>query len=352
MDILTRESLRKAGNLLLSAVNLGPYNDTPKLNLARLISDLSLGHAHGEDREALQEYAYQNGIQHPDPQRPFIPFSEFRDLTKGTAGAGGYLVSTETQEAIDILRPFSVTTKMGIMLETGLVGDQVIPKTTAKSTPYWLLNETSQVTASQPTLSQIALTPKSVGIVTNFSRQLLKQTNTEFFVRRELMGTVGTAIDQAVLNGSGASGQPLGLLNTVGIGTTTGTSLGQSGVVEMKRKVAASDAQDEAISFIGTPAVRELLEKRERATGSGFIWDRDMVASRPAYASTDVSANTLIAGAWPALYLGVWGQGFTVEINPFDPTHFKTGVIQARIIVSLDVAVLYPVAFCVSTSIT
>lgn len=336
MDLLTREQIRRR----------------PKLNLARLITDLARGHVHGEDREITQEYAHKAGIANSDPQRPFIPFTEFRDLGKGSAGAGGYLVSAETQEAVDILRPWSVTARAGLLIETGLLADQVIPKTTVKSTPYWLSTETSQPTASTPTLTQIACTPKQVGIVINFSRQLSKQANAESFVRRELMRTVGNAIDQAVLNGSGATGQPLGLLNTVGIGTTTGTSLGQAGVVEMKRKVAAADAPDEAISFIGTPAVRELLEKRERATGSGFIWDRDLVASRPGYVSTDVPTATMICGAWPFIYVGIWGQGFVVAINPFDPTHFKTGVIQARIIVSMDVAVLHPAAFCKSESIT
>src|SRR3972149_3827705 len=76
----------------------------PRLKISRLISDLSRGSAYGEDCEAVQEYARQAGI-HPDPQRPFIPFSEFRDLTKGTASAGGYLASTETTSEVDILRP-------------------------------------------------------------------------------------------------------------------------------------------------------------------------------------------------------------------------------------------------------
>lgn len=61
---------------------------------------------------------------------------------------------------------------------------------------------------------QIACTPKQAGCVINFSRLLAKQTNAEMFVKRELTRTVGTTLDQAVLNGSGAAGQPLGLINT------------------------------------------------------------------------------------------------------------------------------------------
>ena len=52
------------------------------------------------------------------------------------------------------------------------------------------------------------------------------------------------------------------------------------------------------------------------------------------------------------VYLGIWGAGFVVEINPDDPTAFKQGIIQARIIVSCDVAVLQPAGFVVASSIT
>jgi hypothetical protein len=48
----------------------------------------------------------------------------------------------------------------------------------------------------------------------------------------------------------------------------------------------------------------------------------------------------------------IWGAGFVVEINPYDPTGFKSGQIQARIIVSCDVAVLQPSGFVVASSIT
>lgn len=327
--------------------------NSPRLNFARMFDDLSRGNVHGEDREALQELAHKSGIQHIDPQRPFIPFTALRDLNKATPSAGGYLVSAETQEAVDILRPWSVTARAGLTIETGLVGDQAIPKTTGKSTPYWLNTELAGLTPSTPTVAQASLTPKTAGASLNFSRQLSKQANAENFVRRELLRTVGTAVDQAVINGTGASGQPLGLLNTTGIGTQSGTSLAYTGVTTMKKTVSEANAPDESISYVSTPAVRQLLENRERITGGGsFIWDNDQVASRPAYVSTDIPTATMICGAWEAIYFGVWGSGFVVEINPYEASAFKVGTIQARVLVSCDVAVLHPAAFNVATSIT
>ena len=273
----------------------------PDLQLSRLLCDLALGHLHGEDREAVEEFARHGGIEHPDAQRPVIPLAELaRGLTVGVAGSGGFLVDTDTQEAQDALRPWSVTARAGIQIETGLTGDTFIPKVTGKATPYWLATEAAQVQPSTPAVQQIVLTPKTIGGLVRFSRQLATQVNAERFVQRELLRTIGTAIDQAILNGLGASGQPLGLLGTPGINSESSASFAHSHAASMKRKVSEADAPDEEIAFLGTPAVRELLEIRERAAGSGFLWDGDRVASRPAFASSDVAGDTLIAGAWAA----------------------------------------------------
>jgi HK97 family phage major capsid protein len=131
-----------------------------------------------------------------------------------------------------------VVARAGVQVETGLVGNVSVPRVTGKSTPLWLANEASQVTASQPTLGQIAMTPKLVGGVVNFTRQLSRQANAEAFVRRELMRTVGSAIDQTVISGPGTSGQPLGLLNTPSVQAQSGASLNHAGVTAMKQKCA------------------------------------------------------------------------------------------------------------------
>lgn len=321
-------------------------------SFARLVDSLALGRLDGIERETLEDAARKAG-QPFDAQRVVLPWSLFsRDLTAFTASAGGYLINTDVGDAIDTLRPWSVTARAGITALENLTGDLTLPRTTAKATPYWLATEGTGATASQPTLGSIAFRPKTAAGLVTFSRQLNKQADVESYVRRELLRTVGTAVDQAVLTGTGASGQPTGLLNTPGLATQSGTALGQAGVVNMKQQAASANAADASIAFIGTPEVRELLETRERATGSGFVWDDDRVASRPAYVSTDVPSATLIAGDWSDVILGLWGAGFVFEVNPYDPTGFKAGTIQARVLVSLDVAIAHPSAFCVASSIT
>lgn len=352
MDMMDLAAVRRARAALdlIETGNAKPLSG--QFSFARMVGSMAHGGLNGFERETLQEVAQRTGRPF-DAVRPFVPFELLaRDLTAAAASAGGYLIDTSTMAAQDILRAYSVTGGLGVTVTSGLTGNAEMPRTTTKATPYWLTDEGSTTTESTPALSMVANTPKTAGAFLEFSRNFAQQPQSEGFVRRELLGTVGEAVDIAVLAGSGVSGQPLGIVNVPGINTTTGTSLAQAGVVEMKRKVAAANAPNAGTAFIGTPAVRELLEKRERATGLGFIWDNDRVASRPAEVSTNVPTATLICAHWPSIHVLLWGPGFQFEVNPYDSTGFKTGKIQARVLVSCDVAATYPAAICVASSIT
>jgi HK97 family phage major capsid protein len=320
----------------------------PTLNFDKLFIDLARGNLAGENREALQEAAKRDGVVW-DPVRPYC---SFRDLTVASGPSAGFLKSTEVQDSVDILRPWSVMARAGIQIEFGLIGDAVVPKVSAKSTPAWLSTESTQAAPSQPTLSQIAITPKDVAGFLQYSRQFSKQTNASQFASRELLRTVGTAIDQAIINGSGTNGQPTGIINTAGVQTQSGTTL-NSGVTVMQQKSAEANVVDEQIKFLSTPAVRQLLRIREIVAASGrFVWDRDLVADRPAYISTDMPPSTMICADFSLVYLGFWGSGLYLELNPFDQSGFKAGIIQARVLTSCDTAVRHPLAFVVASSIT
>jgi len=336
----------------------------PKLNADMLMNDLARGqNCGGENLEALQEAARRDR-QLFSPIRPYISFVDLyaaacaahdiyrRDLTKAVGSAGGFLVGTQLQDSLDVLRPERVLERAGMQIEYGLVGDQLLPKVSAKSTQQWLPNEASQGTESINSLVQIALTPKNTIGTFDYSRLFAKQTNAPVFASRELLNTAWTSITQGVLTGLGTSGQMTGIVNTAGVQTQSGTTL-NIGVTVMQQKSAEANASDARITFLSTPAVRQLLRIREIVTGSGrFVWDRDQVADRPAYVSTDVPTATMICGDFSLVYLGFWGAGLFLEINPYEQTNFRAGIIQARVLVSCDCAVLAPSAFVVASSIT
>jgi HK97 family phage major capsid protein/HK97 family phage prohead protease len=279
-----------------------------------------------------------------------------RDLTVATAGAGGFLVGTENMGFIEMLRNRSVAFRMGVRQLSGLQGSVTVPRQSAAATAVWLANEASTITESQQTFVQMALTPKSVGAYTEISDLLLKQSSpgAEGIVTDDLAQQVALAADLAVLEGSGAGGQPTGIANTAGIGAVTGTSLAYAGVLEFQTDVATANVMPARGGYVTTPAVASLLMQRQRFTSTdtplwvGNIWD-GVVSGFPGMSSNQLTAATMIFGDWQEGVVGEWGV-LEVTVNPF--ANFQAGIIGVRALYSLDVGIRRPFAFSRSVSIT
>lgn len=344
----------------------------PAFSLSRLISSMAVDGIpmDGYERELMQETAASNGdmfsrnIAHlplsllADPTTSGSAMR--RDLQSASGAAGGYLVGTETAPVLDILRPWSVAARSGItVLQADGRGTGIsVPHVTAGATGYWLSDETATITPSAPTLNLITLKRRSAGALIKFSMLLNKQSGVlDALLQRELLRTVGALIDKAIFNGSGANGEPRGILNTEGINAATGTNLTAVGLLAIEaRAFADANAGDAKIGFVTTPAVRQMLRGREQlSAGPVMLWQStptgDQLIGCPANVTTDIPAATMLAGPWNNAILGIWGTP-RIEINPYDQTGFKTMVIEARLIVDIDVAVQTPAAWTAVTSIT
>ena len=284
---------------------------------------------------------------------------EQRDLTAGTANAGGYLVATENLSGsfIDMLRARAKVMQLGAFFLPGLQGNVNIPKLTAAATLYWLSTEATAITESQQTFGQLALTPKNAGAYTEISRQLMMQSSpaADMLVMNDLSKVVALGIDLAALNGSGASGQPTGVLNTSGIGAVTGTSLNWPGIVEFETDVSAANADVETMAYLTTPAVRGLLKSRDKTgtTNGNYVWggqngEKSLNGYR-AEVSTQVPAATMIFGDWSQIIIGEWGV-LEIALNPY--ANFPAGIVGIRAFQTVDIGVRQAGAFSSASSIT
>jgi HK97 family phage major capsid protein len=246
---------------------------------------------------------------------------------------------------------------MGVRRLSGLQGNVTIPRQSAAATANWLATESTPITETQQTFVQLALTPKTVGAYTEISRLLLLQSSpgAEGIVTDDLAQVVALAADLAVLEGSGAGGQPTGIANTAGIGAVTGTSLAAAGVIEFQTDVAASNVQPQRGGYVTTAAVAGLLMIRPElpTTGTerlwkGNIWDGSLFQF-PAMTSNQLTAASMIFGDWQEAVVGEWGV-LEVDVNPF--ANFVQGIIGVRAIYSLDVGVRRPFAFSRAITIT
>jgi HK97 family phage major capsid protein len=288
-----------------------------------------------------------------------LPAAGKRDMTVAGVSGSNYLVSTDNMPGnfIELLRNTSVSLRMGVQRLGGLKGNVTIPKMTAGNTAYWLSDETTQITESQPTIGQLALSPKNVAALTELSHQLMTQSSpdVEALVLQSIARDIGLAVDVGVLRGSGSAGQPTGIATTGSIGAFTGTSLAAAGVLDAQADVAGANALNPGCGYVTTPAVAALLMARPElpTTGTERLWKGNMLEGSifgfPAMSSAQMSSATALFGWWPSVILAEWGV-LELMVNPF--SDFTRGLTAVRGWYTCDVGVRYAGAWSYSSSIT
>lgn len=290
-----------------------------------------------------------------DQQRALGGYAR-RDLTAGVAGAGGYLVGTDNMSFIEVLRNRAVAYRLGARRLSGLVGNVTIPRQTASATAAWLATEASALGESQQVLTQLAMSPKTVGAYTEISRQLMLQSSpdAEAMVTADLGAVCALAVDVGAVRGSGTAGEPLGVANTPGIGSVTGTTLGYPGVLDFQVDVATANVQPVSGGYVTTPATAALMMQRVKWAGTasplweGNLWDGEMAGFR-AMSTNQMAPASMLFGDWAQVVIAEWGV-LQVEVNPY--ANFQAGIIGVRAMVSVDVGLRYPGAFSLATAIT
>jgi HK97 family phage major capsid protein len=289
----------------------------------------------------------------------YVPLDvQKRDLVAATPSAGGNLVATDNISFIDILRARSVVMRMGAMRMTGLVGNVTVPRQTGAATAAWLANEGTAVSESDQTFGQMALSPKNVAAYTELSRQLMMQSSpsAEMIVMNDLAAVVALAVDSAAIQGTGLTGQPTGIVNTAGIGSVTGTTIGYAGILEFQTDVMAANAliNPATSGYVTTPAVAALLATRQRfASTDTPLWEGGLmdgrVAGFGAMSSTQMPASRLLFGDFNQLVIAEWGA-LELDVNPY--ANFPAGITGVRAFYTVDVGVRYAASFAYSTAIT
>lgn len=287
-----------------------------------------------------------------------------RDLVVGTASAGGNLVATELlgSSFIDLLVNRLSVMSMGATMLTGLQGNIAIPRATGGSTGYWL-GENSAATESQQSFDQVALSPKTAGAMVDYGRRLLMQSSiaVEAFVRMDIARTLSLMIDAGALTGTGASNQPRGLLNTVGIGSVVGGTNGAAptwdNIVDLESAVATANADGGSLGYLTNSKVRGKLKRTQQFTGTNGapVWQGNELNGTRAIVSNQVPSNltkgtsagicsAIAYGNWSDMLIALWG-GLDIMVDPY--TGSSAGTRRIVALQDVDVSVRYPQSFAV-----
>lgn len=343
---LTRMFGRTVGLTAKEAMDFGPAafieatvrRDAATLQRFREVSELTRA-AHGRqtDNELFVAFAPEAlvGVQQ-------------RDMTAAGVSGSNYLVGTEQPAFVEALRSRSLVGRLPITA-IDMTGDASVP-TIGASTTGWLANEAAQDVDAAIAIGAIAASPKNVSSKFALSHQFHRQIGASGrrALDTEIALGVDAAIATAVIAGSGASGQPLGIVGTAGVASASGTSIAWAAVAGLQAGVDAFDTGD-CHWVIGSGAAA-VLRARTREAGSGrFVFDDNGIAGKNTIVHNAVPSTTAVVGCWRRLAIASWGP-LEIAVDPY--SDFATGKLTIAVRQAMDVIVLSAGAFGKAESIT
>lgn len=274
-----------------------------------------------------------------------------RDLTAGVPSAGGNLVANELLAGsfIELLRNRMAMMQAGVTMLTGLQGNISVPRQSSAATAYWV-GEGGSPTESQQGIDQINMTPKTIGAFVDYSRRLLLQSSidVEGMVRADISRVIALELDRAGIYGSGSANQPLGLVNTTGIGSQTITNSGTfAEYIGMETDVAVANADAGAMRYIINATTRGALKSTSIVgTEARFVYEDDEINGYPVIVSNQLQSNDALFGDFSQFVVGMW-SGLDLTVDPYAGA--TAGTVRIIALQDVDYAVRQPGAFCYGT---
>lgn len=338
-------------------------HDGERYNMGRVFRALAKG-PHAYEREAPMEWAMSE---------------EIRDMGTTPDTAGGFLVPTQVfdEEIIPLLRPRVVAMELGVT-ELQAMGSPVeIPTETTAPTVDAVAENTAN-TAADMAFGSLIATPHTAQSYIKASRRFLSMgTGAEAFIRRRMAEEIALTMNQWILKGTGAAGQPTGILNTTGvnseaIGATwvTGVNTDSTCYIDLlkfEERLAEDNALEGAGALGWCLPPRVLRGIRQIASNAGGT-DVQMAAKVFSAAaeqqilgyqyrtSTQLNSGSagatgeMIFGNWEKAILCQWGNLSVEASNVADDALSKR---QTHIVayMDMDVIVTQPTAFCIANDI-
>lgn len=377
---------RKAANtapVVFSTSNAGQQKEVRQFNLVKFINEAGKGNLTGFEAEMHQEAVNElrgalkgTDANQDNPSGFGIPTIvmdnmngrfEKRAQSAGTDSAGGYAIQTDVGSMIEPLYPNPVVAQMGATVFDNLVGNVSLPKDTNLFS-FAFKAENAAADETSKTFGQVTLSPKRLAGEAYISRRLLLQEKSQTmqsYLQGEFLKGVNVAVDSAALNGSGATDNPTGILNTSGISNiimgANGAVPSWEQILRFAKTLDQNDALAGNLGYLTTPEMKSILMstlKNATYGTTGYIWETDnMMAGYKASASSTVPqgltigsssyGHAMIFGNWADLLVGKWGGTFILV-----DTITKASTSQVKIYCELqmDVAVRRTQSFCISKS--
>ena len=325
-----------------------------QFEVRQVVMALHEGHViNGQTQEIVSELRSQGGYQGVP-----IPW-EALETRAGETVAVGTPDPIRTAPIIDRLFPGSCAAQMGAQMISIDSGEREWPVTTQGASVGWQATETGTVGAAQEfqTVDKALAPDNTLGVNMKITRKTMKQSGAalEQAVRRDMNNAMSVEMDRVVFLGSGAAGQPLGVipgLATYGITTTAVSASATWGafrarVVEFMNKNAANGPG--SVRALVRNELWDFMDDQEAFTSTGITeWQRfsqnmgsiamtnnclDAPSGSPL--ATEVLLTTNAGGVAP-VYVGKWGA---VDLIRDVYTEAQSGILNLTALATMDVTV-------------
>jgi HK97 family phage major capsid protein len=310
-----------------------------------------LGLLAGDSYEAGLSKLAADRYSAPQVRGAVVPHGRMlRDLNVASSAAGGALASaTELERVAAAVRPAVVLEQMGAQrIEVSGVGDSAFPRFSGGSGGW--LAEGEAAPSDNATIDSVTATPRCAAARLGLSRRVRNgaREDIEAAVLRELQQCVAAVLEAGFLVGTGSDDQPLGLINTPGIGMETfaGAVPTLAELVAMVEDYADADGDLAAARWLLHPSdLADLLKAQVDADGGEliveFIDGAHRILGLPVETSRHLTEGKHLLLDPSAVALVFFG-GAQVVLDEFSNGKAISGAAEICVFNFADVAVLRP----------
>ena len=275
-----------------------------------------------------------------------------------TATEGKEFAAITEWSYIDALRDAMLGARLGVRYIPGMQGNARIVKG-GGVTASWLAEEAAASKVKE-NFGTVDMTPHRLQILGGYTYDLLKQAAlpVERILWDELIRAHAQALDAAIFNGSGSSGQPLGILADTNIGSVeggeNGAAISYANVVALETAVGNANGLFGRLAYVTNSKVAGSMKSTTMEAGypryimedgraNGFeVHVTNAIPSNLTKGSASGVCSAMIFGNFEEVLVPQWG-GLDMIVDPFSSK--AKGVVELTAIAYHDVCVRRPGCF-------
>lgn len=271
-----------------------------------------------------------------------------RAVTVTDATDAASMVPVTIGEIIEPLEKGLVIDKLGIKMQSGLVGDLVFP--TLAAVEATIQGENVAVTDTELNIDKIKASPKRVSISIPVSKRAINQTNYSLqdVVLKQISLGVARALNKWMFSSTALSGASNGVFVKTKPSVEYTNALTFADIVSLESTVmdAGVDVTDGTAAYVCTPKVYGALKSTPKAAGAAeMICQNGMVNGYPVLVTNYMDADSIGFGVFSNAAIGQFGD-MDLVIDPY--TGAKSNIVNFVLNTDYDIVVARPEAFAIA----